>query len=107
MKKTKVRIPYHNLVTITVQLPTFLSRSTERNKYVNELKWFLERENGSIAISQAMCSTHRIDLVLAAVRKQFTRPFLDSMVELQNASYVRKFFYCDYSYLLDKKSCIK
>ena len=87
-KEVKVNIPYHDLVTIGVQLPTLLSRSTEGNKYINELKFFFERDNGSIAISQAMCSTHRVDLVLASAKKQFTQPFLDSMVALQNASKV-------------------
>ena len=80
------------MVTIGVQLPTLLSRSTEENKYIKELKFFFEQENGSIAISQAMCSTHRVDLVLASAKKQFTEQFLDSMVALQNASYVSKFF---------------
>ena len=89
-KEVKVNIPYHDLVTIGVQLPTLLSRSNEGNKYTKELKFFFERENGSIAISQAMCSTHRVDLVLASAQKQFTEQFLDSMVALQNASYVSK-----------------
>ena len=78
------------MVTIGVQLPTLLSRSNEGNKYAKELKFFFERENGSIAISQAMCSTHRVDLVLASAQKQFTEQFLDSMVALHNASYVRR-----------------
>ena len=92
-KDVKVNIPYHNLVTIGVQLPTLLSRSTEGNKYIKELKFFFERENGSIAISQAMCSTHKVDLVLASAQKQFTEQFLDSMVALHNASYVSNFHF--------------
>jgi hypothetical protein len=88
MKKVKVRIPYHDIVTIDVNLPTLLTRSWEGNKYVKELKFWFEKENGSIAVSQAMCSTHKIDLVLAARRKQFTKPFLDSIVGLQKASQV-------------------
>ena len=92
-KDVKFNIPYHDLVTIGVQLPTLLSRSTEGNKYIKELKFFFERENGSIAISQALCSTHRVDLVLASAQKQFTEQFLDSMVALQNASYVSKVNY--------------
>ena len=93
MKKVKINIPYHDIVTIGIQLPTLLSRSTEGNKYINELKFFFERENGSIAISQAMCSTHKVDLVLAATRKQFTKPFLDNIVGLQKATDVRFFIF--------------
>ena len=88
LKKVKVRIPYHDIVTISINLPTLLTRSSEGNKYVNELRFWFEKENGSIAVSQAMCSTHKIDLVLAARRKQFTKPFLDSIVGLQKASEV-------------------
>ena len=89
-KKVNIRVPYHELVTIDVELPTILTRSAEGNKRIKELKMFFEKENGSIAVSQAICSTHKVDIVLAARKKQFTKPFLDSILGLQRASDVRR-----------------
>ena len=55
---------------------------------MSELKVFFQNQNGSIAVSQAICSTHKVDLILAARKKRFTQPFLDSIVGLQKASEV-------------------
>ena len=55
---------------------------------MSELKLFFQNQNGSIAVSQAICSTHKVDLILAARKKRFTQPFLDSIVGLQKASEV-------------------
>ena len=93
LKKVKVRVPVHEVVTIDVQLPTLLTRSSEGNRNIRELKFFFEKENGSIAVSEAICSTHQVDLVLAAKQKKFTKPFLDSIVGLQKASDVRCFYF--------------
>ena len=69
-------------------MPTLLTRSSEGDETVSELKLFFQNQNGSIAVSQAICSTHKVDLILAARKKRFTQPFLDSIVGLQKASEV-------------------
>ena len=87
-KNVNIRIPYHEVVTIGVELPTILTRSSDGNRRIKELKLFFDKENGSIAVSQAICTTHKVDIVLSARKKQFTKPFLDSILGLQKASEV-------------------
>ena len=45
----------------------------------------IDRDNSSIAISQAICTTHHINIALSANQKMFTKTFLDSLMGLQKA----------------------
>ena len=92
VKKVNVRIPVHDMVTINVEMPTLLSRANEGNNYIRDINFFFERENGSIAVSQAMCTVHMLEVILGAREKQFTKPFLDNLAGLQKASEVRKLY---------------
>ena len=88
-KDIEIKIPVHKLATtFTIKVPTLLTRSSEGDETVSELKLFFQNQNGSIAVSQAICSTHKVDLILAARKKRFTQPFLDSIVGLQKVSEV-------------------
>ena len=88
-KDIEIKIPVHKLATtFTIKVPTLLTRSSEGDEAVSELKVFFQNQNGSIAVSQAICSTHKVDLILAARKKRFTQPFLDSIVGLQTVSEV-------------------
>ena len=51
-----------------------------------DLKMFLDVENGSIAVSQAKCITHHINIALSAKNKRFTKTFLDAVLSLQLAA---------------------
>ena len=90
-KNVKVRVPYHGVVNFDIELPTILSRSRNGDATVKSLKLFFDSDNGSIAISQAMCTTHQVDLVLSSRIKRFEKTFLDSLLGLQKASEVRYF----------------
>ena len=46
----------------SLKLPTLFSRSRSNDDELERVKSFFEKENGSIAVSQAACSTHRIDV---------------------------------------------
>jgi hypothetical protein len=84
-----VTIPYkpHAAVPITVnfQLPTLFSRSTSRDNEIQKVRDFLIKDHGSIAISQAVCTTHRIDIAPRS-KKAFTMPFIDAVKGLQIAA---------------------
>ena len=85
-KDVKVRVPYHKIATIELELPTLLTRSYEGDTRIKELKLFFSQENGSIAVSHTICTTHQVDLVLSSREKQFEKTFLDSLLGLQKAS---------------------
>ena len=85
-KDVKVRVPYHKIATIELELPTLLTRSYEGDTRIKELKLFFSQENGSVAVSHTICTTHQVDLVLSSREKQFEKTFLDSLLGLQKAS---------------------
>ena len=88
IKNLKVNIPYRGIINVKLELPTLLSRSRENNNDILDLKMFLDRDNGSIAISQAICTTHHVNIALSAKQKKFTKTFLDSLMGLQEAANV-------------------
>ena len=86
VKKFELIIPYHGIVNFKLELPTLLSRSNKYIKVNKDVKMFLDAENGSIAISQAVCTTHHVNIALSAKQKRFTKTFLDSLIVLQKAA---------------------
>jgi hypothetical protein len=86
IKDFKVVIPMSESINIKLNLPTFLSRSNKYTKENMELKMFFDVENGSIAVSQAKCTTHHINIALSAKYKRFTKTFLDAIIVLQLAA---------------------
>ena len=81
-----VVVPMSGLMNVRLNLPTFLSRSSEYNTENIDLKMFLNKEKGSIAVSQAKCITHHINIALSAKNKRFTKTFLDAVLSLQLAA---------------------
>ena len=81
-----VVVPIQGLMNVRLNLPTFLSRSSEYNTENIDLKMFLDKEKGSIAVSQAKCITHHINIALSAKNKRFTKTFLDAVLSLQLAA---------------------
>ena len=73
-------------INVQLHLPTFLTRSNKYTKENTELKMFFDVENGSIAVSQAKCTTHHINIALSAKHKRFTKTFLDALIVLQLAA---------------------
>ena len=101
-------------INVKLHLPTFLSRSNKYDKENSELKMFFDVENGSIAVSQAKCTTHHINIALSAKHKRFTKTFLDALIVLQLAAdvlaiivdiYAYLYIYI-YIYFYDRKTCI-
>ena len=91
VKNVKFVIPYGKVLNLKIELPTLLSRSNSNNRINHDIKMFLDVENGSIAISQAVCTTHHINIALSAKQKRFTKSFLDSLIGLQKAANVLSF----------------
>ena len=86
VKDVKVVIPVNGVMNVRLNIPTILSRSTEYSNEDVDIKNFFDVENGSIAISQAKCTTHHINIALSAKQKRFTRTFLDAITILQQAA---------------------
>ena len=86
VKDVKVVIPVNGVMNVRLNIPTILSRSTEYSNEDVDIKNFFDVENGSIAISQAKCTTHHINIALSAKQKRFTRTFLDAIIILQQAA---------------------
>ena len=86
MQDLNVVVPIQGLMNVRLNLPTFLSRSSEYNTENIDLKMFLDKEKGSIAVSQAKCITHHINIALSAKNKRFTKTFLDAVLSLQLAA---------------------
>ena len=108
-----VVVPISGLMNVRLNLPTFLSRSSEYNTENIDLKMFLDKEKGSIAVSQAKCITHHINIALSAKNKRFTKTFLDAVLSLQRAAdvlnntmryYIFRFLIETLKYLTNKKT---
>lgn len=91
VKDLNINVPVSGLVNVRVKLPTFFTRSSEYNTESIDLKMFLDKEEGSIAVSQAKCITHHINIAMAAKNKRFTKTFLDAVLSLQLAADVLKY----------------
>ena len=87
-RNMKVSIPYHGVAKIDIELPTLLTRGSSGNNDIVDLRAFFGQDNGSIAISQAICTTHHINIPLAAKKKAFTKMFLSSILGLQRVANV-------------------
>ena len=72
--------------TLTMRLPTLFSRSSSKDDEIEHVRDFFRNENGSIAVSQAKCETHRIDISSHHTKKEFTLPFLDAMKALEESN---------------------
>ena len=104
-----VVVPIQGLMNVKLNLPTFLSRSSEYNTENIDLKMFLDKEKGSIAVSQAKCITHHINIALSAKNKRFTKTFLDAVLSLQLAADVlnntMRYYIC--RFLMDIKVILR
>ena len=103
-----VVVPMSGLMNVRLNLPTFLSRSSEYNTENIDLKMFLNKEKGSIAVSQAKCITHHINIALSAKNKRFTKTFLDAVLSLQLAADVlnntMRYYIC--RFLIETLKCL-
>lgn len=63
-----LQIPYRPRLTIPItvifQLPTFFSRSSSLDNNVDLVKDFFKLDQGTISVSRASCTTHRVDVAL-------------------------------------------
>lgn len=66
-------------MTVNFEMPTLFSKSRSHDNQLEKVKAFFHRENGSIAISQAVCSTHRVDVSPRAPKKALTWPFIEAV----------------------------
>ena len=67
----------------TIRIPPLFTRSWSDNKDINRVKDFFVKESGSIAITDAVCLTHRVDISDLS-KKQFVEPFLDSVKSMHS-----------------------
>ena len=67
-----------------VRFPSLFSRSWEKEEDINKIKDFFVREKGTIAVTQAVCITHKVDISDSS-RKAFTEPFIDTVKALNAA----------------------
>lgn len=78
-----LEIPYRPFVsipiTINFKMPTLMSRSQSSDNQIQMVKDFFSKENGSIAVSQAACSTHRVDISSKSPRKTFMPSFMEAI----------------------------
>ena len=71
--------PYLALpITVNFKLPTLFSRSSSRDDDIDRLKRFFMEEEGAIAMSQAACFTHRVDISIKA-KKVLSAPFQEAL----------------------------
>ena len=68
----------------SIRLPSLFSRSWESSENINNIKDFFVKENGSIAVTEALCITHKVDNSDTS-KKTFTEPFIDTVVALNEA----------------------
>ncbi len=71
---------------MTMKLPTLFSKFSSKDKAMQNIMNFFVKENGSIAVSQAKCTTHRVDISRPYTKKLFTLPFLDALRGLEAVS---------------------
>ena len=84
-----LKIPYRPAVAIPItlnfKLPILFSRSRTNDDEIERVKAFFDQEKGSIAISQATCSTHWVDLSWNGP-KVLTQTFIEAVKGLHMAS---------------------
>ena len=67
-----------------IRFPSIYSRSWENSEDIKKVKEFFTKEKGSIAVTEATCITHRVD-VSDKSKKVFTEPFVDAIRALNSA----------------------
>ena len=69
-----LKIPYRPRlalpVTVIFQLPTFYSRSSNLDNNADLVKHFFQLDQGSISVSRASCTTHRVDIAWGTTRQR-------------------------------------
>ena len=60
------------------------SRSWEKEDNINNVKDFFVKEKGSIAVTEALCITHKVDISDTS-KKTFKKPFIDTVIALNEA----------------------
>ena len=60
------------------------SRSWEKDENVNNIKDFFVKEKGTIAVTEALCITHKVDISDTS-KKIFKKPFIDTVIALNEA----------------------
>ena len=66
-----------------IRIPPLFTRSWSNNEDINRVKDFYVKEGGAIAITEAVCLTHRVDIGDLS-KKIFVEPFIDSAKSLQD-----------------------
>ena len=61
-----------------IRFPALFSRSWEKENDVNKVKDFFVKEKGTIAVTEALCITHKVDISDES-KKVFTEPFIDAV----------------------------
>ena len=66
-----------------IRIPPLFTRSWSQNEDINRVKDFFVKERGAIAITEAVCLTHRVDISDLS-KKQFVQPFIDSVKSMHS-----------------------
>ena len=66
-----------------IKIPPLFTRSWSDNEDIDSVKDFFVKEGGSVAITEAVCLTHRVDISDLS-KKQFVEPFIDSIKSLNS-----------------------
>ena len=61
-----------------IKIPPLFTRSWSNSQDIDRVKDFFVKEKGSVAITDAVCLTHKIDISDLS-KKQFVEPFIDSV----------------------------
>ena len=61
-----------------IRIPPLFTRSWSNNEDITRVKNFFVKEKGSVAITEAVCLTHKVDISDLS-KKQFVEPFIDSV----------------------------
>lgn len=84
-----LKVPYIPAIalplTISFKLPVLFRRGRAKDNEIDRIKSFFENEKGSIAVSQAACTTHRVDLSWKS-SKSLTQSFIEAVKGLNLAS---------------------
>ena len=62
---------------LEASLPTIFSREEGRSESVSKMRDFFKKEGGSVAVSEALCITHRVDIRKHNQSKLFIIRYID------------------------------
>ena len=68
----------------SIKLPSLFSRSWEKDGGINNVKDFFVKEKGTIAVTEALCITHKVDISDTS-KKTFKKPFIDTVISMNEA----------------------